>query len=1114
MKKASPVHSRPHKGFKRILTPLVSSGITFLLAAILAIAAWRSMALRVDKDARTYFDHKAKETKTYIEAQTHEYIDALMSIQGLFYVEEELNLSQWQNFINFQDLKKRFPSIQNVYFARAIEPEQKLQFEKKIRKEYRDHTLILYPPGGHKTYFPVEYISAESPEFLKKVGFNIGSDLGRHEAIERAIKTGGTVVTGKMPLAGRQEHGFSIRVPVFRKNVRHETPEERRKALIGFISASFSMETMMADLFKSPSLRDYDVEIFDNGPVDKDNKNAFISRKSEPLIILYDDDGEVHYQQTGYHPQYALKTSLDVAGEEWIFYFTTRPNFNFGSETYFPFYVLISGLFISALFSGVVWSLATSRTRGIQLADKITADLRENEERFRAFTETAMDGIITTDSTGKIVFMNEGAFRLFGYSADEIIGQSFFILFPERSRENLMPLLERYLFNRKTRRKSKTLDLIGLKKDKSEMPLEISISRWKGRAETHFTAIIRDISERKAIEGAFIQKKAFVQLLYIVATAANDASSLEEAMQTCLNEICHYNGWDLGHVYFLLDKGQQELTPSAIWNTNSSREFSAFKKETEATSFNPGVGVIGKVLKEKSPVWFELSDPNCNFVRKKAAQAEGLSSGIAFPLLFGNNVVAVLEFYSKHSCEPDASMLEAMAHVGSQLGRVVERKMAAQQLDFIANHDTLTSLPNRVLFIRKLVQAIENAERNKRLAVVMFVDLDQFKKINDTLGHSIGDKVLKDAAKRLESCVRNCDTVARWGGDEFTLLFENIAHVDDIQVISQKILEVMSKPFMLEGQECYCSASIGISVCPDDSEDSDILLKFADLAMYRAKEKGRNNYQYYSHEMGAESSNKLILETQLRHAIERNELILHYQPFFNVTTGKIVGTEALVRWNHPVLGTLPPAKFISLAEETGLILPIGEWVLRTACSQNRKWQEEGLPPICMAVNISGKQFEQHDIVETISRILAETGLSAKHLELEMTESVVMKKTEGAISVLHRLHDMGTRISIDDFGTGYSSLSYLKKFPIDTLKIDRSFIRDVTVNPEDAAITQAIIAMARSLKLRVVAEAVETKDQLDFLKSHLCDEVQGFYFSPPLPPEVFKAFLVQNSLSRT
>ncbi len=1114
MKKAPSAHSRPHKGFNRILTPLVFSGITFLLAAILTIVAWRSAALRVDKDIRTYFDNEAKETKANLEAQIHEYIGTMTSIQGLFNVEKELSLSQWRNFINFHELKKHLHSIQDVYFALAIDPEQKQQFEKKIRNEYHDQSLFLYPPSGNKKYFPIEYISADIPEYLKKVGFDIGSDSVRYDAIERAIKTGKTAVTGKITLSGSQESGFAIRVPVFRKNLPHETPEERRKALIGFISSSISIKVFMEDLLKSTIPRDYDVDIFDNGPVDKDNKNASIFPKSEPLIILFDDDGEIHFQQPGYHPRYALKTSLDVAGEEWVFYFTTLPNFHFGSENDFPFYVLISGLFISVLISGVVWSLATSRARGIQLADRITADLRENEERFRAFTETAMDGILTTDRTGKIVYMNEGALCMFGYAADEIIGQSFFILAPEMSRENLLPLLEQYFLTRKTRRKNKTVELIGLKKDKSEMPLEMSLSRWRGRKETLFTAIIRDVSERKAIEGAFIQKKAFVQLLYVVSSAANDASSLEEAMQTCLNEICLYNRWDLGHVYFLLDKNQPELTSSTIWNTDSGQEFSAFKQETEATRFKAEVGVIGKVLKEKSPVWFEINDPKYDFFRKASAHAGGLRSGIIFPLLFEGEVVAILEFYSKQSCEPDFSMLEALGHISSQFGRVVERKMAAQQLDFIANHDTLTNLPNRVFFSHKLAQAIENTTRNRRLAAVMFVDLDHFKKINDTLGHSMGDKVLKDAAKRLETCVRNCDTVARWGGDEFTLLFENIAQVDDIPVISQKILEVMSKPFMLEGQECYISASVGISVCPNDSEDPDILLKFADLAMYQAKEKGRNNYQYYSHDMGAESSNKLVLETQLRHAIERNELILHYQPFFDIMTGKIVGAEALVRWNHPVLGTLPPAKFIPLAEESGLILPIGEWVLRTACSRNKEWQEEGLPPIRVAVNISGIQFDQKNIVETIGQILTETGLSAEYLELELTESVLMKKTNGAISILHRLHDMGTCISIDDFGTGYSSLSYLKKFPIDTLKIDRSFIREVTVNPEDAAITQAIIAMARSLKLKVVAEAVETKDQLEFLKAHLCDEVQGFYFSPPLPPDVFKAFLVQNSLSRT
>lgn len=439
---------------------------------------------------------------------------------------------------------------------------------------------------------------------------------------------------------------------------------------------------------------------------------------------------------------------------------------------------------------------------------------------------------------------------------------------------------------------------------------------------------------------------------------------------------------------------------------------------------------------------------------------------------------------------------------------ITDRKLSEERLQYLASHDSLTGLPNRTLFMDHLRLALMTSKRRQRLSAVLFLDLDRFKLINDTLGHGIGDLLLKAVAERLSTCLRRSDTVARLsnpndtvarlGGDEFTLLLSDIAQAQDVPYVVQRILNLFMTPFFIEGHELFVTPSIGISLYPNDGDSAEKLLRNADTALYRAKEQGRNNYQFYLPEMNAKVSERLAMENNLRKALERDELLLHYQPQVDLNSGAIVGVEALVRWQQAESGLISPAKFIPLAEETGLILPIGEWVLRTACAQNKAWQQAGLPPMRVAVNLSGQQFQQRNLIETVRRILIETGLGAEYLELELTESILMQKLEIITSVLLELNTMGIQISVDDFGTGYSSLSYLKRFPISKLKVDRSFVSDITTDPDDAAITTAIINMAHSLKLKVVAEGVETADQLAFLKSLKCDGMQGYFFSRPLP----------------
>jgi diguanylate cyclase (GGDEF)-like protein/PAS domain S-box-containing protein len=453
---------------------------------------------------------------------------------------------------------------------------------------------------------------------------------------------------------------------------------------------------------------------------------------------------------------------------------------------------------------------------------------------------------------------------------------------------------------------------------------------------------------------------------------------------------------------------------------------------------------------------------------------------------------------------------------------ITEQKLAQERLTYLANYDNLTGLPNRTLFQDRLTQALARADRHKSMVALLFFDLDRFKTINDSLGHAFGDQLLQQVANRVKHALRSYDTVARnspelfqtvtisrLGGDEFTIVLEDIEDVDGAAVVARRVLDSLTQPFLVEGNELYTSASIGIAVYPLDNADAAQLIKHADAAMYRAKEMGRSNYQFYTADLNSRAQQRMSMEAGLRKATERDEFLLHYQPKVDVRTGAVTGVEALVRWNHPERGLIPPLEFIPLLEETGLIIPVGEWVLRTACAQVGAWRRNGAPPLGVAVNLSPRQFRQDNLIAVVADVLAHTGLPARHLELEVTESLLMDNTEMSVNTLAGLRAMGVKVAVDDFGTGYSSLNYLRRFAIDTLKIDRSFVREITTNEDDAAISGAIIALAHSLRLNVVAEGVENELQLDYLRRLNCDQAQGYLLSRPLPADAALAWILER-----
>lgn len=524
---------------------------------------------------------------------------------------------------------------------------------------------------------------------------------------------------------------------------------------------------------------------------------------------------------------------------------------------------------------------------------------------------------------------------------------------------------------------------------------------------------------------------------------------------------------------------------------------------TNRLSFSPELlSILGYAMASAPPVsleWFynQISPADTPFVRKSLLSTieTGRNLSVTFRIRTcdGTEIVVASQAELIRDANDHPELL-----VGTLLD-VTERTKAEQEIHQLANYDILTGLPNRNLLHDRLQQAIIQAARSQNSVGILFLDLDRFKGINDSLGHRAGDQLLRTVAERLRVCVRESDTLARIGGDEFVIILSMVSDEDGISSAAAKVLGIISEPLVIEGQELYLTASIGIAVYPNDGIDMQTLLKHADLAMYQAKDMDRNNFQFFSSDLNVKVMERMVLENSLRKALDRNEFQLYYQPQIDVQTGAVVGFEALLRWLHPELGMISPDKFIPLAEETGLILSIGEWVIRTACKQIKAWQESGLPPARMAVNLSGRQFRSR-LDDVVAAILLETGLDARWLELELTESILMRNAAENLQLLQALAAMGCSLSIDDFGTGYSSLSYLKHFPLGRLKIDRSFVRDITTNPDDMAIAKIIIDMAHNLKLQVTAEGVEDHEQLALLKSYGCDEMQGFLFSKPVPAD--------------
>ncbi|MGK7884810.1 MAG: EAL domain-containing protein [Crocosphaera sp.] len=580
--------------------------------------------------------------------------------------------------------------------------------------------------------------------------------------------------------------------------------------------------------------------------------------------------------------------------------------------------------------------------------------------------------------------------------------------------------------------------------------------------------------------------------------------------------------------YYIIDNRSQEfidkLKPKVFSNAISPKD-NSLSSDTQIVQSTTNKATLSEIknlasVVELSPIpiveinyqgTITYLNPSANlkFPNLQKAQLEHpLLQGLIEKQNYNNGSLVIREFdIENQSFEQHIHYLAQEQLIRSYIFDITQRKQAENNLKYHAFHDNLTGLPNRSSFNQHISLISQNSERYQKIFAILFLDIDNFKNINDTLGHKIGDHILQCFAQRLSSQVRKSDFVCRWGGDEFIVLLAEIKSPQQAAKFSQRLLQSFEDPLQIEGHEIYLKFSVGIAIYPEDGKEVEILLKNADSALYRTKEYGRNHYQFYNPQMSVEIAENFTLENQLHQAMKNGELILHYQPQINIKTGEIYGLEALIRWQNPQLGLIRPNKFIPLAEKTGLILPMGEWVLKTACQQNKKWQQMGLPPVRISVNLSAQQLQQSNLIETVESTLKTVGLEPKWLELEVTESMLMKNTNLAKKTLDELRQMGVYISMDDFGTGYSSLGYLKKFPFDTLKIDQSFVKELNQSPEDVSIISAIMTLSRGFNMRVIAEGVENKEQLKLLQELDCEEMQGYLFSPPLNAEGILNYLL-------
>ena len=719
------------------------------------------------------------------------------------------------------------------------------------------------------------------------------------------------------------------------------------------------------------------------------------------------------------------------------------------------------------------------------IATDIT-DRKRIEERYRATFAQAAVGIAHFTPDWRFIEVNDTICRQLGYACEELLTMCALDLVHPGDRNASKMFVEQLLASDAKEGPGRELRLITAERRSIWVSLAVSVVR-PVHGVPYFVAVVQDVSERKRAE-------ARAALLQTATIAVSESLDLRAALRLVLRRICEAMGWPYGQAC-LMETNENRVECAVAWH-DGSPALEQFHRSAPAIDLrHDSQGLAATVYHTQRPLLVPDLD-SAGFRQREAAVERGFKSWIGIPVLADARTVALLEFYLFDAREEHREQMEVVAVVAKQLGMVFERKAAQERLAYLAHHDPLTNLPNRVLFNDRLQHTLAQAQRNQRTVAVFMLDIDRFSAVNEALGHTVADEVLRRIAARISSCIRAGDTAARLSGDEFSVILSEVAEAGDAALVAEKMLSVLSAPVEIRGETIYTGASIGIALYPGDHSSGEGLIQRAEDAMDRAKSGGRGRYHFYAAEMDARARERIQLEQSLRGAVQRGEFLLLFQPKLEIATCRLVGLEALLRWKPETGGLVAPDRFIPALEDSGLIVEVGAWVVRAACSQMRSWIDADLSAVPVAVNVSAKQLDR-GFVDYVSRTLEEFALQPSFLELEITESSVMQNPIEAVKTLTELRKLGVSVSMDDFGTGHSSLSYLRRLPVDCVKIDRSFVTDIETNPGDAAIAQAIINLAHHLGLRVVAEGVETQAQLSMLAANGCDQMQGYLFAPPL-----------------